>query len=555
MSMTQEPTPSGLQSGNTSLILDVPALLRNYGEQLTKKLREKKLTSPAEVEKEVREFTGQYAAELEKSDDRGVRASTQDFNLWIGKLFEAVDSGCSHDGLIKQFLDELELLIKQSKSDALFGLVIEQVTDGRRPIGYKLGSHIGKAHPLHWHNFELDLAKVDSSRFLDALFAQESSLPLLLADWIPQYDGLFDSFVRNEMGLGHSAKTGNFFWLTAVSLLAQLDDEPRRIVFLAYRNIGTQLIPNPGKGAGMENRVLDVLRIAYGQIDRQAANVRQELSGQKEEIIKSLYPSIFAHDFMTPVGNIHSFTLMAKSRCAELAQQLLQQDGAADLKMSAAETMDALIRVIGEITKLHQYLRAYASLDLQNQGAWPLTDGLQMAQTLTKNRLQAQQIKLDPDEDINKELVMEVDRSMVIVVLVNLLHNAINIMEKNAETAEQRQAQLRRIQIKLIPHKTKIGSMLEIIVANTDTDIPPENRERIFRKGFSTRGLQGGGRGLHLCRQICAYLGGKISLLTEQERAALKLDAAYRVAFSVRLPLSSTKPTSIKKPQRISHEK
>ncbi|HZX31905.1 MAG TPA: ATP-binding protein [Rhodocyclaceae bacterium] len=520
------------------LTLDVQRLLQDYGERLVTRLRQSPPTTPEALDKALRGLEAEYAVELERSEDRGVRASTEEFNVWMAKLFTAVETGCSQQALVDEYLDDLDRLIHAGKSDALFALVIEQVTDGRVPIGYRLASRVGRIHPEHWRNFSRQIAERRHSGFLDALFAQEESLPLLLADWVPGYDGVFDSFARAILILPHGAGLSDRYWLTAVSLIAKADDEPRRIVFLAYRNIGSRLVPNPGKGARLETRVLDVLRIAYGQIDRQIATAAQDVAEEKENLVKTLLPSIYAHDFMSPVGNIQDWTLLAQRHCRELAEILLERPEETELKTAALETLKALAEVSREITRLHDYLHSYAGLDLKTTAPWPLEDGVHMALTLVHSRAQAEQVALRFEKQGRRRLAVLAERSLVVVVLVNLIHNAINIMALNATTERRRATQQRRILVRLAPLETGGREFARLIVANTDTDIAEENRERIFRKGFSTRGLAGGGRGLHLCRQVCAYLGGRISLMTAEERSQEGLPSGYRVAFAVRLPLA-----------------
>jgi len=528
------------------LTLDIPRLLRDYGEHLVNRLRQSPPASMDALAGALRTLAAEYAAELDRAEDRGLRASGSEFNAWIGKLFAAVETGCSHIDLVDEFLQDLYGLIQAGKSDAMFGLIIEQVTDGRLPIGYRLGPHVGKIHDEHWHNFSQSIANLAGSRFLDALFAQEASLPLALMDWVTEYDGVFDSFARAVLALPHGTKLADRYWLTAVSLIAKADDEPRRIVFLAYRNIGSRLIPNPGKGAGLENRALDVLRIAYGQIDRQIANIAGEIAEKKEDLVKTLLPSIYAHDFMRPVGNVQDWTLVAHRHCRYLAKELLQRSGETALKTDALSTVKALTTVSREIADLHDYLHSYAGLELKTPDGWPLKDGTMMVQTLMRNRLRDEQVDLRIELP-GRSLTMAGERSLFIVVLANLLHNAINIMALNATDAQRRAAQQRKILVRPVTEgarKGGQGDFVDIVVANTDTDIADENRERIFRKGYSTRGLAGGGRGLHLCRQICAYLGGSIALMNPEERRHRQLDAAYRVAFVVRLPLAKKKSPS-----------
>jgi signal transduction histidine kinase len=530
---------STLITGAHGLSLDMPRLLRDYGEQLMQRLTQKPLRNESEVRAVVQELALQFTSEQSRAEERGVRASGAEYNRWIGELFDQVDRGCSHEELIGKFLEDLASLIADGKSDALFGLVIDQVTDGLRPIGYRLGATCGPVHAEHWKNFSRHIDAIQTSSFLDGLFAQEESVPLQLAEWLVGYDKILDSFVRAVMGQAHRALVADAFWLTAVSLVAPRDDEPRRTVFLAYRNVGSAMIPNPGKGAGFETRVLDVLRIAYGQIAKQEAAMRSMLVEERDDIVKSLYPSIYSHDFQTPVGNIHAHTAIARRECLELTEAAVKLGSVVEpLVPNVIEMLNALGHVTRSVAELHLQMKAYAALEALQVGRWPLIDGVDIALSLVQKRLKTSQVDLTVvSRKVATQVEMETDQGMFLVVLVNLIHNAVNMMDEGARTTGIRPNQLRRIRIEIQPEPK--GRHLQLVVANTDTLVLPEHRERIFKKGFSTRSGGGGGRGLFLCRQICAHLGGRIDLMQPAAVASLVGSFDFKVAFSVRLPTAA----------------
>ncbi len=514
--------------------LNLPKLMAEFGEQLLQRLPHQVIGLAAP--ELVQTFARQFAAEYERNQERGVRASAQDYNVWIARLFEEVESGSSYKELIKAYLDEIESLIKEKKSDALFAAVIEQVTDGSKPIGYALGPRCGDIHPLHWQNFASQISSLNRSSFLDQLFAQDGGLPLLLAGWIDDYDGIFNSFVRSSMGRWAHEIKPNSFWLTAVSLLADKEDEPRRILFLAYRNIGTGLIPNPGKGAALETRVLDTLRIAYGQIDRQSQALSRYLVDERADIIKSLYPAILAHDFKAPLGNIHSQTILALEANQDIAKLLLtnaDQDGLIEANKRSLLKLAGLLQ---QVTKLHEYLGAYASLEKISDEPWLLHDGLRTVEQLLYARVLHEKVYVSmpkkPSERMRRSYQVVIDQGLFLVVLVNILQNAINMMvHENSKHPEKMQK--RRIELRI--ERDPVQNQLLLWVGNTDTHIQAEHRERIFKKGFSTRG--GSGTGLYLCRRIAAYWGGSLVLCDEDERVELDWSDSYQVVFRLHIPL------------------
>jgi sensor histidine kinase regulating citrate/malate metabolism len=66
---------------------------------------------------------------------------------------------------------------------------------------------------------------------------------------------------------------------------------------------------------------------------------------------------------------------------------------------------------------------------------------------------------------------------------------------------------------------TKPGELL-ITVRDTGCGIPDEIRDRIFEKGFSTKG-SGRGVGMYHVKQLVESLGGKISFESEKDTGTI----------------------------------
>ncbi|HOS94208.1 MAG TPA: HAMP domain-containing sensor histidine kinase, partial [Armatimonadota bacterium] len=72
-----------------------------------------------------------------------------------------------------------------------------------------------------------------------------------------------------------------------------------------------------------------------------------------------------------------------------------------------------------------------------------------------------------------------------------------------------------------------------IEVADNGPGVPAEIQERIWEPFYTTRGAEGTGLGLDICRQIVAQHRGTIGLESEPGRGA---------TFTVRLPASGSRP-------------
>lgn len=521
------------------LTVDLPKLLETHGEHLIQRLlSESGLSEDAKVI--IRRVQKQYQTEAEKLADRGLRASNAEYNQWISAIFDSVDQGCARDELIDDFIKRMEHLIERRKSDALFALAIEQITDGKTPIGYRLRQHCGPVHARQWENFESVIAQTQSSNFLNRLFASEEAIPLTPASSIKDYDGIFDSFVRAILRETHHAPqrdVADSYWLTALSLLSQNDAEPRRALFVAYRNIGTVSIPNPGRGAGQETRMLDILRIAYGQIDHQALVLNQNLAQQRQEWIRSLAPSVYAHDFVAPLNMIRNHCQIAQLFLLDLVPSISTQ-GTPDQQNKLATALDAMADMTHLVGRFYQAVHAYASLETtEHAELWTFDSVLQLALGLTQARSDKLGVALRMDKD-SKKIWLSVDRTLVLIVLVNVLQNALDAIERERRekpsTTESAGSACIEMALRLSEN------LCEILIANTGSPIPRELWARIFKKGFTTN-KAGHGMGLYLCRQICELLGGTLELIDLSDLRQWQLRSPCCVGFVLKLPRSVKK--------------
>ena len=108
-------------------------------------------------------------------------------------------------------------------------------------------------------------------------------------------------------------------------------------------------------------------------------------------------------------------------------------------------------------------------------------------------------------------------RFKVIHVLVNLIKNAVEAMQRTAEPE-------RALTVELSP---RVGGGAVLKVADTGEGIPADKLERIFVFGFTTK-PEGHGFGLHACANYIHQMGGRI--LVESE------GSGKGACFSVELP-------------------
>ncbi len=103
---------------------------------------------------------------------------------------------------------------------------------------------------------------------------------------------------------------------------------------------------------------------------------------------------------------------------------------------------------------------------------------------------------IDIDPDVDNVLA---DRVQVQQVMVNLMRNAIEAMEKSS---------IKHLTIRARPRG---ASQVEISVADTGPGIAPDIRQRLFQP-FTSSKAQGMGLGLSICRTIVEAHGGRLSV-------------------------------------------
>jgi signal transduction histidine kinase len=124
--------------------------------------------------------------------------------------------------------------------------------------------------------------------------------------------------------------------------------------------------------------------------------------------------------------------------------------------------------------------------------------------------------------DFEEVPLITVDKHKVLQILVNVIRNAKYACDESG-SAEK------RVTVRV---RADNGTIL-VAVVDTGVGIPPENLERIFSHGFTTR-KEGHGFGLHSCALAAKELGGSL----QGESAGLGQGAA----FTLTLPLTRWEP-------------
>lgn len=135
--------------------------------------------------------------------------------------------------------------------------------------------------------------------------------------------------------------------------------------------------------------------------------------------------------------------------------------------------------------------------NLKNQG---------IAALLLKKQGEAENLGVKLFLEVENDLDnLSVATSDLIRIVGNLLDNAIYAVNKKGNDP----------QVKVLIKRDDNGHILS--VHNRSPVIPPEMQEKVFKKGFTTKGAEGSGLGLYIVRKIAEKYGGKVVLESNPE--------------------------------------
>ena len=141
--MTQETPQQAIECIVTAVLDEVfqanniPAAIRTRAQELTKKFKYSDTT-----------YLGPQAR----------RAAGREYDTWIDEIFRATQSGEWMEDLLRNFIHKLALFMEQDRTDALFAMVVEEITAEQKFVRYLLAEYLGiDINKKHWHNFATKL--------------------------------------------------------------------------------------------------------------------------------------------------------------------------------------------------------------------------------------------------------------------------------------------------------------------------------------------------------------------------------------------------------------
>ncbi len=265
-----------------------------------------------------------------------------------------------------------------------------------------------------------------------------------------------------------------------------------------------------------ENRyyVRELQRMYEELKESQAARVQAEKMASLGRLVAGV-----AHEINNPLGVLQSGTGTVELAARKIGEWCREQppetaarvrDLVEILTTTAAQSRAAAERIHAVVTNLRQF----AQLDRADVRRVDVHEGLNSTLRLLEH-------ELSQHADIVKEYgeLPEIDcrPRELNQVFMNLLLNARDAIEQTSRRGE--------IRIRTSCE----GEAVRIEIADTGCGIPPENLDKIFDPGFTTKGVRvGTGLGLPICHQIIRAHHGRIDVSSEPGSGA---------AFTVSLPV------------------
>jgi signal transduction histidine kinase len=238
-----------------------------------------------------------------------------------------------------------------------------------------------------------------------------------------------------------------------------------------------------------------------GQLNRLLNDMQLENASKVRLATLGQLAAQLAHEIGTPLSSVSGHIQLA----------LLQRDLGPGLR----ERLEVSAREIERISKIvRDYLDSTRPLEPERQPtAVPtlLAEAVEIVQGVAPRRRVTVSWKADPTL---KDIVT--DPGLLRQIVVNLVSNAIDAVDGAAADG--------RVTIDAKP----VGEDALITVSDTGHGIAPDDLRRIFEPFYTTKGRgKGTGLGLAICRQLCAALGGTISVESQPGKGS---------TFFVRIP-------------------
>ncbi len=184
--------------------------------------------------------------------------------------------------------------------------------------------------------------------------------------------------------------------------------------------------------------------------------------------------------------------------------QIMTESLGANEKTEFREVLQDMGEGINRISSIVSDLRTFTQPHLTQLEKVPVVEVINSALRLLSNEWES---KVRIEKEIPEDQTIWANRNQITQVLVNLLQNALQALEKKDSTETPPTIWVRGVE--------EDGESL-IIVRDNGEGIPSENLQKIFDPFFTTKDVgEGMGLGLSICYRIVKQHGGRIQVQSE----------------------------------------
>lgn len=272
---------------------------------------------------------------------------------------------------------------------------------------------------------------------------------------------------------------------TAMQMLGQADDKNRIMPNQdeLVRSLGLHEVIETGKAefdreTNVDDHVLVVNRVPIMDKERRVMGAVASFRNRSElfEVTQEL-------------SRVKEYAEVLRSQTHEYSNKLHLISGLIQLEsyQEAIETISSELNVHVSNTKF-----------IMQEVPDPLIGGLLLGKLNQANERKVE-LKIDPESNF-RDIPASIDRSWLIVILGNLIDNAMDAVKAPGAFAPQLSLFLLHME-----------DVLLIEVEDRGPGISEEHAERIFELGFSTKPQPNHGYGLHLVKQAVSHVNGNIT--------------------------------------------
>ncbi len=237
------------------------------------------------------------------------------------------------------------------------------------------------------------------------------------------------------------------------------------------------------------NKVVDCLNnvnqeMVITQAEKENLSESEDLLKEYEQISEKA--KFTAHEIKNHISVIDLYSKILEKRIANIKSD-------EEIEKSMKNSINCIKQAAFSISSFISELRTFTSPILSEKQLSTIVESvIQLALPKAKEK------NISLESYVDDEYRVHVDEIKLQSVILNLIYNAIDSIEKNG-----------RIALK-IGNKKK--NMISLLIKDTGSGIPTEIIDKIFEEGFTTK-IEGNGQGLAICKKLMQQQYGELNLV------------------------------------------